>query len=499
MPKQKQFLNAKRKIEQGNKNRGPETANEFLAAGVRFEEAGEKWRAGDAAKSSRFFVRATETYDAGLQRFPQSADLAYNKARLQYEVCQQPRLVANLHTSLIDLLQIALKSHRFALKIDQNNSDLLFNTAQVLTSIVENLGDGKALVENFRDEALRLYQEAFELFQRCLTVQEFRYTQAQENIAPGEASISDANHADEATTSSNAFNATAEEVWASIEESTTKDTLLDTAIAQLETLTAICTLGTSYVDGGLAWVEEYYRTKLNDTIAFYLSGTSRQHEAALAKAKFVAAISEAAFKGGALNASTYETELNAAFTSPDLDLTDDPQALCDRADAYLSFNASVQIALQQAQLIELPQIGSTCWKQITKALDSLTAASKLPNAENLPQMHLRRGDCELLRLHLGEAPLRYDLAIKSAPTLLSNSGVYFRGAATLAKRKGGADDERKEAEVKEAIALALADDSEKLTSLTKSQRDLVGMTMEEMSDEGLLGEQSLQKLGWLFM
>ena len=47
-------------------------------AGVDFEEAGEKWRAGDAEKSLRFFVRAIETYDAGLQ-FSPSFDLAYNK------------------------------------------------------------------------------------------------------------------------------------------------------------------------------------------------------------------------------------------------------------------------------------------------------------------------------------------------------------------------------------------------------------------------------------
>ena len=52
---------------------------EGCAVGVEQEEAGEKWRRGDAAKSSRFFVRAVETYDRGLQRFPQSSDLAYNK------------------------------------------------------------------------------------------------------------------------------------------------------------------------------------------------------------------------------------------------------------------------------------------------------------------------------------------------------------------------------------------------------------------------------------
>ena len=76
-----------------------ETANDFLAgikitpedvtlsryraniraAGVEFEEAGEKWRAGDAAKSLRFFIRAIEVYEKGLRIFPQSFDIAYNR------------------------------------------------------------------------------------------------------------------------------------------------------------------------------------------------------------------------------------------------------------------------------------------------------------------------------------------------------------------------------------------------------------------------------------
>lgn len=47
------------------------------------------------------------------------------RARLQYEVAQQPRLLAHLPTPLFDLLQIALESHKIALKIDQDNPDLL--------------------------------------------------------------------------------------------------------------------------------------------------------------------------------------------------------------------------------------------------------------------------------------------------------------------------------------------------------------------------------------
>ena len=51
--------------------------------------------------------------------------LNLTRARLQYEIAQQPRLLAHLPTPLFDLLQIALDSHRFALKIDQDNPDLL--------------------------------------------------------------------------------------------------------------------------------------------------------------------------------------------------------------------------------------------------------------------------------------------------------------------------------------------------------------------------------------
>jgi len=48
-------------------------------AGVEHEEAAGKWRAGDAAKSMRFFQRAIEVYEQGLQVSPNSLDLAYNK------------------------------------------------------------------------------------------------------------------------------------------------------------------------------------------------------------------------------------------------------------------------------------------------------------------------------------------------------------------------------------------------------------------------------------
>jgi len=57
----------------------PETAEEYLTIGVDCEEGGEKWRAGDAQKSFRFFLRAIANYDEGLKSFPQDFNLAYNQ------------------------------------------------------------------------------------------------------------------------------------------------------------------------------------------------------------------------------------------------------------------------------------------------------------------------------------------------------------------------------------------------------------------------------------
>lgn len=57
----------------------PQSENDFLEAADEHEQAAGKWRAGDAAKATRFFNRAIDAYTEGLKRHPQSFDLAYNK------------------------------------------------------------------------------------------------------------------------------------------------------------------------------------------------------------------------------------------------------------------------------------------------------------------------------------------------------------------------------------------------------------------------------------
>lgn len=85
-PKRKEFLKPgkpKGKL----KAPEPQTENEFLEAADEHEQAAGKWRAGDAAKATRFFKRAIDTYNEGLKKHPQSFDLAYNKSVPIFHLC----------------------------------------------------------------------------------------------------------------------------------------------------------------------------------------------------------------------------------------------------------------------------------------------------------------------------------------------------------------------------------------------------------------------------
>jgi hypothetical protein len=77
-PKMKTFLKPKPKSKV--KAQEPQSENDFLEAADEHEQAAGKWRAGDAAKATRFFNRAIDTYNEGLKRYPTSFDLAYNKS-----------------------------------------------------------------------------------------------------------------------------------------------------------------------------------------------------------------------------------------------------------------------------------------------------------------------------------------------------------------------------------------------------------------------------------
>lgn len=372
------------------------------------------------------------------------------------------------------------------------------NTAQVLTTLAEASSESQFASDAIYEGAIRMFQEALELFQRCLQVQALRFTQAEEEVGEVAATAAENPGEDVNMSPGSTSDGSGDGDWATVIEPVTKDTILDTVIAQLETLTAICSLMGSRTTTGLDWIEEYYRATIRETIDFYGLSTdaTRNEEIAHKTANFACALSDAGFRGGHLDLATYERELSAAFDQV-LSLAINPQALCDQADAELAFNAGIQALLPNLLNSDsqhsLAQLKSLRWRHISRALDALTAASKLPDVENLPRIHLRRGDCELFRHRLSESSAEdqaYDTALKSAKTLVKNAETYYRGAGALARHDGAIDEER-EAAVKEAVTWALmGQGGDRLAGLWRKDADWVRKVVREMLDEDLLSEQS---------
>ncbi|KAL5336336.1 hypothetical protein BJX70DRAFT_400733 [Aspergillus crustosus] len=496
MPKPRFLLKepkSKKKVAQA-----PRTVDEFLAVGVEQEEAGEKWRAGDAAKSLRFFMRAVTTYDEGLQRYPNAFDLAYNKARVQYEITQHPKLASQLSTPLAEVLQVALHSHREALRLEQDNADALFNTAQVLTSLAEVVTDTKRPLEEQLNQAVRFLQEAVELFQRCLVLQELRYTEMQEDIRQMESGefgqpeqmeqMQDVQEELDDTDSKEP----GQEQWAAVVEPVTKDTLVDTAVAQLDALATICNLLTYGPCAGLNWVEEYSTELLQEKITAYVEGSSRHYEAALARAKFNAALNEILYRCERIDVETFYSAVTGSFGT-DLNISADPEGLCAKADALVSFNTATTEQPPYHDKEALAKSLGYKWQALSTAVDALTRASKLPDAENLPKIHLARGDTEMSRWRLGFSPWEYGMAQQYGATLLRNAQTFYRGAVALARRDAAADIER-DGTCKEAIAAAIEGQKEKLAQLKGSAPKELLAVAEDIVEDGWVSGSDMEAL-----
>src|SRR5256885_8729544 len=159
------------------------------------------------------------------------------------------------------MLEIALESHRCALRLEPDNADTLFNTAGVLTSIAEETAKDANLSDA---RALGLLKEALELQNKCLVIQERMFGESQEQQAAmmDPAQLREPDLTNETTVQPQSPDKDAdesEEQWASIVEPLTKEILLDTIEAQLSTLTTLCSILSSSPGIAptsiLAWVE----------------------------------------------------------------------------------------------------------------------------------------------------------------------------------------------------------------------------------------------------
>lgn len=385
------------------------------------------------------------------------------------------------------------------MRLEQDNADAQFNTGQVLTSLAESMSDAKHPGDEQLIQASNYLQEAIELFQRCLVLQEMKYTEMQEQmqtiesgdlkdheeqqmIAPAESTTESAEGEDEP-----------QEQWAAIVEPVTKNTLVDTAVAQLETLTTLCNLLTfNPGSGGVGWVEEYASELLQTRLPAYVEGSDRQYEAGLARAKLICAMTEVLYRAGRTDVETYKQEVWRAF-SPDLDITTDPEGLCAKADALTSLNGAFADFPPSNDAESFNNALSVRWQALSTALDALTAASKLPNADSLSKIHIARGDVEMYRWRLGTSPWNYGMAQQNGATLLRNAQTYYRGAVALARRDGAAEEER-DGSCKEAIAAAIEGQTTKLDVLVARDPKSVTAVAQDMVEDGMVDGTAMATL-----
>ena len=373
------------------------------------------------------------------------------------------------------------------------------NTGQVLTSLGEFISEGRYRLHDAASaDPLRLFQEAFEFFQRCLGLQELQLSRADLDPSTSRSRSMGVDERGSVTINKDESDyphvvpePSYDDSWATIVEPVTNQAIMDTLLAQVETLTSICGLLSTQGIGDPNWIQECYLDCLQNKLLRVENDTGRHHEAALAKAKYRCAVADANFNMKMLDVPTYQSELTGAYKDFS-DSNPDPQALCDSADAEIVFAASLlRLSTQtmDSRLDDGAKLNIIRWKHLTKALDNLTIAGRLPNAENLPRIHLRRGDCELLRRRLGAAPWSYDIAAKSASTLLKNAGIFYRVAARLAKAEN-ADDEEMEASTKEAIVIAASVGNLNIfRERMELDRTRAQELTEEMREDGLLGEE----------
>jgi hypothetical protein len=241
---------------------------------------------------------------------------------------------------------------------EASTNHFISNTAQILTSLAE------AINESNNGDPLPLLEEALQLFQRCLTLQEHQQTEStiQQQGAMSEDPPSDP---EEGGGSLSQPAPAQDDRWATIVEPVTNDTLVDTILAQLECLTTLASLMPPDLEK-VVWVEEYSDPLLNTKLPAYLSGTGREAEAGLTRANFIGGFADTNFRSQRIDAPTYQTALTKVFDP--LDLSANPEGLVDKAEAFVAYNTALGNNYPSGEHLELR------WTALTTASKCLTAA-----------------------------------------------------------------------------------------------------------------------------
>jgi hypothetical protein len=438
------------------------------------------------------------------------------------------------------LLEETLNSHRHATSLKPSNTDILFNTAQVLTSLAE-----AGLEAGTQDAARDLLEEAVDIFTKCLDAQQQEYQQMQADIAKAQASgeYQEAWGGDrpepteseqEMETASASSEAAGE--WATVEEPVTPETILETCTAQLGALTTLLGL---YNPADLASIEKKAQDGLDtavgkvpalisiidaspqadledepqagptlslDPSAAMEASTTPKDDAILAAANFQASLAEAMYRSGRTTSTQYAQAVEQTFArlvkesetdSPDLAAANIRSSYADALiDLASSLSDSIQYAASSSTLLLDLEVQWTALSQAQKSLTQLSSAPyvSLLSAARLADIFLARGDTELFRFRIALSESAKPAWESSKGVVVANAGVFYRGARSYAERAGAAD-VRGTADAKAIVAEILkevASGSQTRKEHWKGRSEDVATVLGQMVEEGIVGQENAE-------
>ncbi|KAI1337890.1 hypothetical protein F5Y15DRAFT_147333 [Xylariaceae sp. FL0016] len=465
------------------KSKGPPQAiphdeEAYQAAATEHEQAMGKHRGGDPEKSLRFARKALEVYSQGLGLFPQSFDLAYNKAHLELEIASHEAFSQVLDDAeTVQILRQATITHQQALALDGDNADTLFNMAQVLTHLAEKIAEDD---EQDDSEAFQCLERALDFRSRCWDLQRKAYLawlesmqelHTRENIDIEEGQP----HHTSDNTSLDENRGSDQERWARVVEPVTAATLVETITAQINTLSTLCSIINSYLPGtpgdtpdlpiAPQIIEKFYEDA-RSTWWLALSPEDRDLVGAdvLEMHQAMAVLEsnrlQLQCRSGLISIEDYKSGLHSAFNQSKTDqssiehLTALAEALVLLADTLVDMDSYTGIA-ERGNPDIVAAHAQLLWSTLIEAQSHFTTASKIQNVDtlDLAKTHLERGNINL-RLHmLSYPPILYPQACNTAPQLLRNAEVYYRNAGKFYASAGA--EERDECNFKEAVVKAL--------------------------------------------
>lgn len=437
--------------------------------------------------------------------------------------------------SKIALLQETLASHRAALMLNRDNLDIQFNTGQVLSSLAEVLLENEAEVEA-KTSARAVLEEAADLFANILAAQQREYEQMalqwknlqnEQSDAPaddgGVSLIADTGTDVEKNIDAASEGSSATGEWATVEEALSPEVILETCTAQLGVLTTLLglydtaelpnlekrvqeglyTVNTS-ISTLISLVDNAPRPPIEDeaagpTLSISSPSSKKEHDltpkddALLAAAIFQVAVAEASYRNGNITAPQYASTVSALFTV----LMQNSHSL-EQQVAQQSAYADALVDVAEASSAAVSDM-ETQWNALSEAQKLLTQLVKPPHNARLSPSRLAdifdtRADIDLTRFGLSFRDEAKPAWRSSRNVLVSNAGVFYRGAKSYGEKAGDAEQAKTvgaKVVVAEVLKQALeqGDDAVAAKPSWKEQRAEVRQVLEIMVNGRVLGQR----------